>query len=162
MTIPLGEGKSGTIEQSSPTDLIRALEVAERFIAGFEDDTTQEGIRETLATIRNAIGQTRLAIVLPIEWDTPLRDVSDCAQHPKSKLLGTLLIAGVAHHIEAWEVHDMPQCNLHGEAQFPAQEAVCPESCNYDEIVDHMTEGAGATVEIEGRQYFICVTPFQE
>lgn len=35
---------------------LAALEAAERFIAGFEDDASQEGVAELLATIRAAKG----------------------------------------------------------------------------------------------------------
>jgi hypothetical protein len=32
----------------------------------------------------------------------------------------------------------------------------------YDLIADNMTEGAGGTIEIDGREYFILMTPFQQ
>lgn len=32
----------------------------------------------------------------------------------------------------------------------------------YDLIADNMTEGAGCTVESDGREYFIVMTPFQQ
>lgn len=40
-------------------DLLAALDRAEAFIAGFEDDDTQEGIPEMLAAIRAAIAKAK-------------------------------------------------------------------------------------------------------
>ena len=40
-------------------DLLAALERAEAFIAGFEDDDTQEGITEMLAAIRAALASAK-------------------------------------------------------------------------------------------------------
>jgi hypothetical protein len=81
-----------------------------------------------------------------IVWDLPLRPVNDCD-------LRIVQIGGVDHHIEAWEVYE----TMSGE-----QQAVCPESCHYDELTTHMTEGAGRPVRIDGRDYYVVVTPFQE
>ena len=89
-----------------------------------------------------------------IVWDTPLRPVNHCDLHgERAKLLGIVQIGGIDHHIEAWEVY---------ETMAGVQEAVCPEGCHYEEITGHMTEGAGQTVTIDGRNYFVVVTPFQE
>jgi hypothetical protein len=41
--------------QLAAPDLLAALKRAEAFIAGFEDDETQEGIAEMLAAIRAAL-----------------------------------------------------------------------------------------------------------
>jgi len=40
-------------------DLLAALDRAEAFIAGFEDDETQEGVTEMLAAIRAAIAKAK-------------------------------------------------------------------------------------------------------
>lgn len=48
------DGQNGPIVTAAP-DLLAALEVAEGFISGFEDDDLQEGIESMLATIRAAI-----------------------------------------------------------------------------------------------------------
>jgi hypothetical protein len=40
-------------------DLLAALDRAEAFIAGFEDDETQEGIAEMLAAIRTALAKAK-------------------------------------------------------------------------------------------------------
>lgn len=42
------------IRDAAPV-LLESLELAEGFISGFEDDETQEGMEELLATIRGAI-----------------------------------------------------------------------------------------------------------
>jgi hypothetical protein len=43
----------------SVSDLLAALERAEGFISGFEDDDTQEGIAEMLAAIRAALASAK-------------------------------------------------------------------------------------------------------
>lgn len=86
-----------------------------------------------------------------IEWTAPLQDVGDDAD-PGAKLLGQIEIAGVPHHIEAWAVRDNEET---GE-----QEAIDPWT-SYAEVSNAMTEGAGVTVNINGREYFMVVTPHQ-
>ena len=43
----------------SVSDLLEALERAEAFIDGFEDDDTQEGVKEMLAAIRAALANAK-------------------------------------------------------------------------------------------------------
>jgi hypothetical protein len=43
----------------SVSDLLEALERAEAFIDGFEDDDTQEGVTEMLAAIRAALANAK-------------------------------------------------------------------------------------------------------
>ena len=86
-----------------------------------------------------------------IEWTQPLEDVGE-DEDPGSKLLGQITIAGVPHHIEGGAVRDNEET---GE-----QEAVSPWT-SYDEVTNAMTEGAGVTVNINGREYFMVVTPHQ-
>jgi hypothetical protein len=43
----------------SVSDLLEALERAEGFISGFEDDETQEGVTEMLAAIRAALAKAK-------------------------------------------------------------------------------------------------------
>lgn len=43
----------------SVSDLLEALERAEAFIDGFEDDNTQEGVTEMLAAIRAALANAK-------------------------------------------------------------------------------------------------------
>lgn len=90
---------------------------------------------------------TRPAIV----WEEGLRPVGDEADE-WGKLLGTVLILGVPHHIEAWAVVTNEET---GE-----QEAVDPWT-SHEAICNEMTEGAGRTVTINGRDYFMVVTPYQ-
>jgi hypothetical protein len=45
--------------QLAAPDLLAALERAEAFIAGFEDDETQEGVAEMLAAIRAALAKAK-------------------------------------------------------------------------------------------------------
>lgn len=45
--------------QLAAPDLLAALDRAEAFIAGFEDDETQEGVAEMLAAIRAAIAKAK-------------------------------------------------------------------------------------------------------
>lgn len=112
-------------------------------------------------------------ITLPIIWGGGLRPIGGecCDQysheddppelaystsgdnHKLTKLLGDLVIGGASFHIEAWEVY----YSTEGE-QLP----VCERENSYYDITAYMTEGAGQTVEINGRSYFIVVTPFQQ
>lgn len=48
------DDRTAKLLQASP-DLLDALEMAEGFMSGFEDDEVQEGINDKLATIRAAI-----------------------------------------------------------------------------------------------------------
>jgi hypothetical protein len=48
----------------NPNDTVDALMMAERFVTGFEDDETQEGIADILAGLRAAIRRERLRPVL--------------------------------------------------------------------------------------------------
>jgi hypothetical protein len=45
--------------QLAAPDLLAALERAEGFISGFEDDNTQEGVTEMLAAIRAALADAK-------------------------------------------------------------------------------------------------------
>ena len=85
-----------------------------------------------------------------IHWE----DASIDEERPRSRLLSTLLINGISHHLEALEVvwHESTS----------TQSAACP-FC--DEILTSYIEATGAygpfsTVMIEGRTYAIFVTPY--
>lgn len=86
-----------------------------------------------------------------IVWEEELKAVGQ-DDDPGAKLLGQVTIAGVPHHIEAWAVVENTET---GE-----QEVVDPWT-SYETISNEMTEGAGVTVEINGRDYFMVVTPHQ-
>lgn len=45
--------------QLAAPEMLAALERAEAFIAGFEDDETQEGVTEMLAAIRAALANAK-------------------------------------------------------------------------------------------------------
>ena len=45
--------------QLAAPDFLAALDRAEAFIAGFEDDDTQEGVTEMLAAIRAALAKAK-------------------------------------------------------------------------------------------------------
>jgi hypothetical protein len=105
-----------------------------------------------------------MEITLPFKWDRPLHPVNDCCtcgedgeaiHDAETKLLGCILIADVPHHIEAWQVNSVDEKGAH-------QEAVCPDCCHFDEIVNAMDIAAGQTVEINERTYFVVVTPFED
>lgn len=86
-----------------------------------------------------------------INWDKGLEPIGN--PDPLTRLLGVMEIGGASFHVEAWEVRETKK----GE-QF------CKDGDAadwYDYITGNMTEGAGQTVEINGRNYFIVVTPFQ-
>jgi hypothetical protein len=52
------------VPPDNPNDTVDALVMAERFVTGFEDDETQEGIADILAGLRAAIRRERLRPVL--------------------------------------------------------------------------------------------------
>jgi len=55
---------NAVVPPNNPNDTVDALMRAERFIVGFEDDETQEGIADILAGLRAAIRRERLRPVL--------------------------------------------------------------------------------------------------
>lgn len=55
---------SAVVHADNPNDTVDALMMAERFVTGFEDDETQEGISDILAGLRAAIRRERLRPVL--------------------------------------------------------------------------------------------------
>lgn len=66
ITVPYGDDLRGHILTkanarltAAAPDLLAALDRAEAFIAGFEDDETQEGVAEMLAAIRAAIAKAK-------------------------------------------------------------------------------------------------------
>lgn len=98
-------------------------------------------------------------IVLPLKWFWPLRPVGD--GDPYAKLLGRIDIGDASFHIEAWEVEEVEDAY----PEYPGQtfqRAKEPDDNWYELIAEHMTEGAGQTVKINGRDYFIVMTPYQE
>jgi hypothetical protein len=88
---------------------------------------------------------------LAIRWERDLEPVGP-ADRPEGPLLGTLLIAGVPHHVEAFAV----------EEQGGGQESRRPErETSFVERSD-IAQGSMRTVTIAGRPDVLLVTPFQE
>jgi hypothetical protein len=86
-----------------------------------------------------------------IQWDRDLKPVGP-HHRPEGHLLGTLVIAGVPHHVEAFEVEERDGC----------QESVLAEhETSFAELSD-ITQGPMRTVTIAGRPYVMLVTPFQD
>jgi hypothetical protein len=86
-----------------------------------------------------------------IRWERDLRPVGPIAR-PEAHLLGTLLIAGVPHHIEGFEVEERDGC----------QESVLSDSeTSFDELSE-IAQGPMQTVTIAGRSYVLLITPFQD
>ena len=88
---------------------------------------------------------------LAIRWERDLEPVGP-ADRPKGHLLGTLLIAGVAHHVEAFEVEERGGC----------QEAVLDERETSFTELSEIVQGPMQTVTIAGRPYVLLITPFQD
>ncbi len=88
---------------------------------------------------------------LPIRWERDLAPVGPAAR-PEAHLLGTLRIAGVPHHVEAFEV----------EERDGGQESVLSESETSFSELSEIAQGAMRTVTIAGRSYVLLVTPFQD
>jgi len=88
---------------------------------------------------------------LAIRWERDLEPVGP-AERPKGHLLGTLLIADVAHHVEAFEVEEWGGC----------QEAVLEERETSFTELSEIVQGPMQTVTIAGRPYVLLITPFQD
>ncbi len=88
---------------------------------------------------------------LTIQWERDLEPVGP-ADRPEGHLLGTLLIAGVLHHVEAFEVEerDGSQESLLGECETSFGE------------LSEIAQEPMQTVTIAGRPYVVLVTPFQD
>jgi len=61
---PRSDIDSAVVPPDNPNDTIDTLMMAERFVAGFEDDEAQDGIPDILAGLRAAIRRERLRPVL--------------------------------------------------------------------------------------------------
>ncbi len=88
---------------------------------------------------------------LAIRWERDLAPVG-LVDRPEAHLLGTLRIAGVAHHVEAFEVEDRGGCQ---ESRLPERETSVAE-------LSDIAQGPMRAVTIAGRSYVPLVTPFQE
>ena len=88
---------------------------------------------------------------LAIRWERHLEPVGP-ADRPEGHRLGTLLIAGVPHHVEAFEVEERGGCQ---ESRLPERET------SFAELSD-IAQGSMRTVTIAGRPDVLLVTPFQE
>jgi hypothetical protein len=88
---------------------------------------------------------------LTIRWARDLDPVGP-AIRPEGHLLGTLLIAGVPHHVEAFEV----------EEREGAQESVLGDNETSFGELSGIAQGPMQTVTIADRPYVVLVTPFQD
>lgn len=88
---------------------------------------------------------------LAIRWARDLEPVGP-ADRPEGHRLGTLVIDGVLHHVEGFQVEERDGC----------QESVLNESeTNFSEL-SGIAQGPMRTVTIAGRPYVLLVTPFQD
>ena len=88
---------------------------------------------------------------LAIQWDRDLEPVGP-GHRPEGHLLGTLLIGGIHHYVEAFEVEDRDGC----------QESCLPERETSFGELSGIAQGPLRTVTIADRPYALLVTPFQE
>jgi hypothetical protein len=88
---------------------------------------------------------------LAIRWERDLEPAGP-DDRPEGHRLGTLLIAGVAHHVEAFEVEERNGC----------QESVLDERETSFTELSEIVQGPMQTVTIAGRPYVLLVTPFQD
>jgi hypothetical protein len=63
-SVPQQHIAAAVVHADNPNDTVDALMMAERFVIGFEDDETQEGIADVLAGLRAAIRREQLRPVL--------------------------------------------------------------------------------------------------
>jgi hypothetical protein len=88
---------------------------------------------------------------LAVRWECDLEPVGP-ADRPEGHLLGTLRIAGVPHHVEAFEV----------EERDGGQESVLGDRETSFGELSEIVQGPMQTVRIAGRPYVVLVTPFQD
>jgi len=88
---------------------------------------------------------------LAIRWERDLEPVGP-ADRPEGYRLGTLLIAGVPHNVEAFEVEER------GGSQ---ESRLSDRETSFAELSD-ITQGPMRTVTIAGRPDVLLVTSFQE
>jgi hypothetical protein len=88
---------------------------------------------------------------LLICWEEGLKPAGP-AERPEGHLLGTLVIGGVPHHLEAFEVEERDGC----------QESVLAERDTSFAELSEIAQGPMQTVTIGGRAYVVLVTPFQD
>ena len=84
-----------------------------------------------------------------IVWTRPLRPIGP-EYDPKMRLMGTVEILGVPHHVNAEEVveRDSEQVS-HDDDQD-----------TYVNEIQLIVGGRGHTVRIDGRDYLIAITPY--
>ena len=88
---------------------------------------------------------------LAIRWERNLEPVGP-AERPEGHLLGTLLIASVPHHVEAFEVEERGGCQ---------ESCLSDRETSFAELSD-IAQGPMQTVTIAGRPYVLLITPFQD
>lgn len=88
--------------------------------------------------------------LVDIEWE----DISFDTSLPRSRLLATVQIAGIDHHLEAIQVEGLNPSD---------QQATCPDCEDILRRYDAVDSDGGAfsTVDIDGRDYAVFLTPFR-
>lgn len=88
-----------------------------------------------------------------IVWTKPMRSISD--DEPGARLLGRVSILGADFHVEAVEVKETDE----GE-QVAAFDG---DQCEgwLDEVLT-IVQGAAMTITINGRDYVLSITPYQQ
>lgn len=131
-------------------------------IAEFPNAATIEEARRTLDNFREATQPSSEYGITLFEPEPPLtafpslrwtKPLTPCGpdHDPKLKLLGTIEIAGIAFHAEAYQVNDNDQ---------GCQQGLQNETETYlSEILD-IVQGAAQTIEIEDRNYVLAITPY--
>jgi hypothetical protein len=88
---------------------------------------------------------------LRMRLTTPLRPAG-ADDRPTARLLGVVEINGVPHHAEAIEVEERDGC----------QESAAPEFTNYFAELSEIAQDPMETITLDGRQYVMLITPFQD
>lgn len=87
-----------------------------------------------------------------IRWTEGLEPIAS-EGYPQARMLGTVEIEGVPHHVEAIEVTE--------GADGQQRPVAPPELSIYDELAE-ITDGAMASVAYRGRRYVLGITPYQD
>lgn len=95
--------------------------------------------------------------MMTVEWQKqpePIGYSEDTDEPTRARLLGTLLIAGVPHHAEFIEVRFDSASEMHE----PVQE----HSTGWASLIAEADCASVQTVSIDGREYAVIVTPFED
>lgn len=79
---------------------------------------------------------------------------------PTDRLLATIVIGGVPHHLEAISVQDDPDSDPGRRPDQVASSDCYADVLDYFRAADGATDSSFRTVDLRGRQYCLFMTPY--